>query len=185
MNSPSDSLPFTVGVRTRGTGTFEDQCLCTAWPLRLRYEVRRMKAGSLINADGPGDPIIRFLYGDRWIVNGRVSRDLLESGRLANALSWPVTLAFQGYYVPGSVGEHVGGYFYAITDCEEDPEWIELGSHLRFKEQLRFPGEPIREIADVLLERLFGETDTEVERLLASVEPVEPGPRARNESGNR
>jgi hypothetical protein len=171
MRSPSDSMPFTVGVRARGAGTFEDQCSCTTWPLRLRYEVRQTKAKSLIDPDGPGDPILRFMYGDRWIVNGRVSRSLLESGRLAKAFSRPVSVAFRGYYVPGPVGEHVGGHFYAITDCKKHPEWIELGSHLRLQEELRFPGEPIREIADVLLERLFGVPDEEVERLLASVEP--------------
>jgi hypothetical protein len=171
MISPSDSLPFTVGVRTLGAGTFKDQCSCTAWPLRLRYEVRQPKAKSLIDPDGPGDPIIRFLYGDRWIANGRVSRDMLESGRLAEAFSRPVTVAFQGYCVPGPVGEHLGGYFYAITDWEENPRLIQLGSHLRTKEELRFPGEPTREIADVLLERLFGAPSEEVERLLASVEP--------------
>ena len=174
MKSPPDSLPFTVGVRTWGAGTFKDQCSCTAWPLRLRYEVRQPEAKSLSDPDGPGDPIIRSLYGDRWIATGRVSCDMLESGRLAEAFSRPVTVAFRGYHVPGPVGEHVGGYFYAITNQEENPRLIELGSHLRLKKEFRFPGEPIREIADVLLERLYGVPEEEVERLLASINPGEP-----------
>jgi hypothetical protein len=166
MGELTESVPITVGIRATGAGTREDRCLCVAWPLRLRFEVEE--------PEGRG---VSLFYGDRLITRRKMSRDLLDSGRLTEALSWPVIVAFEGYLEVG----HVGGTFYLITDCEEDPEWIDIGPHIRFQAHFRYPGEPIREIADVLLERLFGVPDEEVERLLASIEPGEPGPRAQYE----
>ena len=176
MSRSTSTETFTVGVRTQGRGTLEDPCLCTAWPLRLRYETAPA-AGSLPGAD----PRVSILYGDRRINAWKIERELVESGRLAEALSWPVTLAFEGY---GEVG-HVGGRFYLITDCEEDPEWIDIGPAIRFEQHFRFPGQPIREIADVLLHRLFGRPDREVERLLASIDRRRPESRGPREGGIR
>ncbi len=176
MSRSTSTEPFTVGVRTQGRGTLEEPCLCTAWPLRLQYEV------APATGSGPGaDPRVSILYGDRRINAWKIGRELVESGRLAEALSWPVTLAFEGYLEVG----HVGGTFYLITDCEEDPEWIDIGPDIRFEEHFRFPGEPIREIADVLLHRLFGRPDREVERLLASIDRRRPDSCGPHEGGNR
>ena len=125
MSRSTSTEPFTVGVRTQGRGTLEEPCLCTAWPLRLQYEVVPA------TGSGPGaDPRVSILYGDRRINAWKIGRELVESGRLAEALSWPVTLAFEGYLEVG----HVGGTFYLITDCEEDPEWIDIGPDIRFEE---------------------------------------------------
>jgi hypothetical protein len=154
MSELTESVPFTVGIRATGAGTLEDRCLCVAWPLRLRFEVEEGKSRD-----------VSIFYGDRRITRWKLSPELLDSGRLAEALSWPVTVAFEGYLEVG----HVGGKFYLITDCEEDPEWIDIGPHIRFEEHYRFPGQPVREIADVLLQRLYGKPETEVERLLSSI----------------
>ena len=176
MSRSTSTETFTVGVRTQGRGTLEEPCLCTAWPLRLQYEVVPA------TGSGPGaDPRVSILYGDRRINAWKIGRELVESGRLAEALSWPVTLAFEGYLEVG----HVGGKFYLITDCEEDPEWIDIGPDIRFEEHFRFPGEPIREIADVLLHRLFGRPDREVERLLASIDRRRPDPSGLREGANQ
>ena len=176
MSRSTSTETFTVGVRTQGRGTLEEPCLCTAWPLRLQYEVVPA------TGSGPGaDPRVSILYGDRRINAWKIERELVESGRLAEALSWPVTLAFQGYLDGG----HVGGTFYLITDCEEDPEWIDIGPDIRFEQHFRFPGQPIREIADVLLQRLFGRPDREVERLLASIDRGRQESRGPREGGIR
>lgn len=160
MSRKTSLEPFTVGVRTQGRGTLNEPCLCTAWPLRLRHEVL-----TATGTDSGADPRVSILYGDRRINAWQIERELVESGRLAEALSWPVTLAFEGYLEVG----HVGGRFYLITDCEEDPEWIDIGPDIRFEAHFRFPGEPIREIADVLLQRLIGR----------------PNARGPHEGGNR
>jgi len=170
MSRSTSTEPLAVGVRAQGRGTLEEPCLCTAWPLRLRYEV-----------EPAADPRVSIFFEDRRINAWKIDRELVESGRLAEALSWPVTLAFEGYLEVG----HVGGTFYLITDCEEDPEWIDIGPDIRFEQHFRFPGQPIREIADVLLHRLFGRPDREVERLLASIDRRRPDSCCLREGGNR
>jgi hypothetical protein len=150
MSTTTSTASVTVGVRTQGRGTLDDPCLCTAWPLRLRHEVAPGHGAD------PGElPRVSILFGERRINASKVDPELVMSGRLAEALSWPVTVAFEGYRDAG----HVAGRFYLITDCEEDPEWIDIGPEIRFEVHYLFPDEPTREIADVLLRRLFGRPD--------------------------
>ncbi len=156
--------PPVLGVRARGRGTSEEPCLVSTWPLRLRFEVRPPAGGPSARRQ----PRVDFRYGDRFLSSSPVPRELLDSGRLARALDWPVTVAMRGRVELGCAG----GTVYAITDCEDDPEWIEIGRLLRPAGDFRYPGEPAREIADLLLERLFGPAERAVARLLASLDPI-------------
>ena len=158
--------PHMLGVRTRGPGTRARPCLVSTWPLRLTYEVRRETG-----APGASDePRVSFHVGDRFLAMSAVPTDLLDSGRLARAFSWPVTVAMRGCVEEGGAR----GTLYAITDCEDDPEWIELGRLRRPEAELRHPNEPVRELADLLLERLYGPADRAVERLLAGIGRRQP-----------
>ena len=161
MTARAQAARPALGARTRGPGTREEPCLVSTWPLRLRYEVRPETAAP----GAPDEPRVSFHTGDRFLAMSAVPPDLLDSGRLARAFSWPVTIAMRGCVDEGGAR----GTLYAITDCEDDPEWIELGRLRRPEAELRYPDEPVRELADLLLERLFGPADRAVERLLAGI----------------
>ena len=166
---PGPEAPHTVGVLVRGAGTKDDPCVCSTWPLRLRWEVRPIHR--------PGyqrNPFVAFYHGDRRVGAWFVPRGAVEGGALEDVLSWPVTLVLEGRLEDG----WAGGTVHAVAEGGDDPTWIDLGPAVRLEEEFRYPGEPIREIADLLLERVFGAPATGVERLLATL-----GAGAGTESG--
>ena len=157
---PGPTSPHTVGVRVTGAGTKEDPCTCSTWPLRLRWEVRPIHR--------PGyqrNPFVAFYYGDRRVGAWYVPGGAVAGGALEDALSWPVTLVLEGRLEDG----WAGGTVFAVAEGGDDPVWINLGPAVRFEPEFRYPGEPDREIADLLLARVFGDAVAEVERLLAEL----------------
>ena len=157
---PGPASPHTVGVLVRGTGTKDDPCVCSTWPLRLRWEVRQIH-----RPEYQRNPFVAFYYGDRRVGAWYVPGGAVVRGPLEAALSWPVTLVLEGRVVDG----WAGGTVHAVVEGGDDPTWINLGPAVRLEEEFRFPGEPRREIADLLLERVFGAPSAEVERLLAEL----------------
>ena len=59
---------------------------------------------------------------------------------------------------------------YAIRRLKDEPEWIDLGPQIRFPENLRYPGDPRGEVADLLLSRLQGYPTQEIARLIAAAQ---------------
>jgi hypothetical protein len=126
-------------------------------PIRLTYE-----AVELENQPPDGATLVTYWYGERWITTWLFPKKLVDAGYLDRAFCDPVLLAVEGNVDRG----HLDASVYAIRYLRDEPEWIDLGKVVRFAENLRYPGDPRGEIADLLLSRLQGSPATEVERLL-------------------
>ena len=77
-----------------------------------------------------------------------------------------VLLALEGNLDLG----YLDACMYAIRHLKDEPEWIDLGPQIRFEEDLRCPGDPRGEIADLLLSRLQGSPAQEIDRLIAAAQ---------------
>ena len=148
----------TIGVQIRGSGTRDRPCLAVSQPVRLSYAVVEIR-----NRPPERDPLVMYWYGRRWVSTWLCPRELVESGRLHRAFRDPVLLALKGTLDLG----YLVACMYAIPYLEDEPEWIDLGPQLRWQEDLRHPGDPPREVADLLLSRLQGNPAKEVEKLIA------------------
>lgn len=150
----------TRGVLLRGWGTREQPCLAMSRPIRLTYE-----AVELENQPPNGATLVTYWFGERWVSTWLFPKKLVDAGYLDGSFCDPVLLA-----VEGNVGRrNLVAAMYAIRHLRDEPEWIDLGSVVRFAENLRYPGDPRGEIADVLLCRLQGNPAREVENLLKTV----------------
>jgi len=150
----------TMGVQIRGSGTRDRPCLALSRPVWLSYEVVQLK-----NRPPDRDPLLTYWFGERWISTWLFPRELVDSRYLDQAFCDPVLLALEGNLDLG----YLDACIYAIRHLKDEPEWIDLGPQIRFAEDLRYPGDPRGEIADLLLSRLQGNPAMEVERLLATV----------------
>lgn len=149
-----------MGVALRGWGTKEQPCLAMSRPVRLTYEVVELE-----NQPPHGATLVTYWFGDRWVSSWLFRRELVDSGYLDQAFCDPVLLALEGNLDRG----HLVATMYAIRYLRDEPEWIDLGSVVRLAENLRYPGDPRGEIADVLLCRLQGNPAEEIKKLLDAV----------------
>jgi len=149
-----------MGVAIRGWGTSEQPCLAMSRPVRLTYEVVELE-----NQPPDGATLVTYWFGERWVSTWLFPRRLVEAGYLDQAFCDPVLLALEGNLDRG----YLDASMYAISYLKDEPEWVDLGSVVRYAENLRYPGDPRGEIADVLLCRLQGNPAREVENLLKTV----------------
>ena len=150
----------TMGIRISGWGTSEQPCLAMSRPIRLTYEVEELEG-----APPEFPPLIKYQFERRWIATWLFPRNLVERGYLDQAFCDPVILAIEGHVERGNLVAAI----YAIRFLRDEPEWIDLGSLVRFAEDLRYPGDPRGEIADVLLCRLQGNPVEEIGKLFDTV----------------
>ena len=151
-----------MGVALRGWGTKEQPCLAMSRPVRLTYEVVEME-----NQPPHGATLVTYWFGERWVSTWLFPRRLVEAGYLDQAFCDPVLLALEGNLDRG----YLDACMYAIRYLRDEPEWIDLGSHIRFAEDLRYRGDPRGEIADLLLSRLQGDPGMEIDRLIEAGRP--------------
>ena len=137
-----------IGVSVTGVGTQENPCLATSDPVMLQYEVE-----SEGGPENDFEPMLSFYYGDHCLSTWVFTRVLYESGRFDRAFADPVTLAIEGWEMEDGT---VSGSLYAFTFLEPEPEWLLLGPEFRGPDNRRYPGDPCREIRDLLLSRLQG-----------------------------
>ena len=148
----------TRGVLLRGWGTREQPCIALSRPLRLSYE-----AAELENQLSDGATLVTYWFGERWVSTWLFPKELVDAGYLDQAFCDPVLLAVEGSLEGGCLVAAM----YAIRYLRDEPEWIDLGSVVRSAANLRYPGDPRGEIADVLLSRLQGDPAREIEELIA------------------
>jgi hypothetical protein len=149
-----------MGVAIRGWGTREQPCLALSRPVWLSYEAEELES-----QPPDGATLVTYWFGDRWISTWLFPKKLVRAGYLDQAFGDPVLLALEGNVDRG----YLDASLYAIRYLKEEPEWIDLGSVVRFAENLRYPGDPRGEIADLLLSRLQGDPIQEIARVIAAV----------------
>ena len=150
-----------IGVAIRGWGTREQPCLALSRPVWLSYTVVEIE-----NRSPESPALVTYWFGEHWISTWLFPRELVNSGYLDQAFCDPVLLALEGNVDLG----YLDACMYAIRHLRDEPEWIDLGSHIRFAEDLRYRGDPRGEIADLLLSRLQGNPAQEIDRLIASAQ---------------
>lgn len=150
----------TRGVLLRGWGTSEQPCIAFSRPIRLSFE-----AVELENQPPDGATLVTYWFGERWISTWLFPKKLVDAGYLDQAFCDPVLLAVEGSLEGGCLVAAM----YAIRYLRDEPEWIDLGSVVRFAANLRYPGDPRGEIANVLLSRLQGDPASEIAELIAEV----------------
>lgn len=148
----------TRGVLLRGWGTREQPCIALSRPILLSFE-----AVELENQPPDGATLVTYWFGERWVSTWLFPKKLVDAGYLDQAFCDPVLLAVEGSLEGGCLVAAM----YAIRYLRDEPEWIDLGSLVRFAANLRYPGDPRGEIADVLLSRLQGDPAHEIEELIA------------------
>ena len=160
MNKEKAVPRTNIGVAIRGWGTREQPCLALSRPLHLSYE-----AAELENQPSDGATLVTYWFGERWVSTWLFPKKLVDAGYLDRAFCDPVLIALEGNADRG----YLEASMYAIRYLRDEPEWIDLGSVVRFAENLRYSGDPRGEIADVLLSRLQGNPASEIEELIAEV----------------
>ena len=150
----------TRGVLLRGWGTREQPCIALSRPVRLSFE-----AVELESQPPDGATLVTYWFGERWVSTWLFPKKLVDAGYLDRAFCDPVLLALEGNVDRG----YLEASMFAIRYLRDEPEWIDLGSVVRFAENLRYSGDPRGEIADVLLSRLQGDPANEIEDLIAAV----------------
>ena len=104
-------------------------------------------------------------FEDRWIATWLFPRHLVAGGYLDQALCDPVILAVEGHVQRGNLVAAM----YAIWFLRDVPEWIDLGPVARLARAWRHPGDPRGEIAELLLSRLQGTPEEQIEKLLEGI----------------
>jgi len=149
-----------MGAAIRGWGTSEQPCLAMSRPIRLTYDVEELEG-----APPEFPPLIKYQFEGRWIATWLFPRNLVERGYLDQAFCDPVILAIEGHVDRG----HLVAAIYAIRFLRDEPEWIDLGPVARLEEDRRYAGDARGEIADLLLSRLQGDPQREIDALIATV----------------
>jgi hypothetical protein len=150
----------TKGVHLGGRGNRKRPCLAVSQPVWLHHEIVQL------DNEPPGRAqLVTYWFGERWISTWLFPRDLVDSGYLDQAFRDPVLLALEGNLDVG----YLDTCMYAITYLNDEPEWIVLGPQIRWAEELRYPDNPRREVADLLLSRLQGNPAKEIARLIKTV----------------
>ena len=156
------AAPWRAGASVSGRGTPDSPCLAVSRPVRLRWELR----GETPDDEVPIAPMLSFFHGDRWVATEVFTQSEFESGIWQAALAEPVMLALEGWARPTGA---VVGMFLAFTFLELEPRWLRLGLDFRSAEDRRFRGDTCAEIRDILLYRLFGRANEQVEKLLSGI----------------
>lgn len=144
-----------------GKGTNLDRCSAMSNSVRLRYEI----VGPAVPEDD-GMLVLSWHVGSRWLVTWEYPAEEVVSGALDEILADPVMICLEGWVRPnGDLFAWYLGFAYLLPEVR----FLELGGEVRPREHRKYPGDPARETADILLGRLFGRPQEEVEKLLRSL----------------